>query len=132
MKSTCDLLKRKPSIENSGDNYGVEAASNSGLIVVNQGMGYDNTLEDSIGITLIATGFENKDPFVKPVLKREEAEEGKIAIRNIRKDINNKFRKLEKDGEITEDELKLSEDKVQKLTDKYIASVDEELLKKEK
>lgn len=43
MKSTCDLLKRKPSIENSGDNYGVEAASNSGLIVVNQGMGYDNT-----------------------------------------------------------------------------------------
>lgn len=43
MKSICDLLKRKPSIENSGDNYGVEAAANSGLIVVNQGMGYDNT-----------------------------------------------------------------------------------------
>jgi len=40
VKSICDLLKRKPSIENSGDNYGVEAAANSGLIVVNQGMGY--------------------------------------------------------------------------------------------
>lgn len=44
------------------------------------GMGYDNSLGDSIGITLIATGFENKDPFVKPVLKREEAEEGKIVM----------------------------------------------------
>lgn len=43
MKSICDLLTRKPSIENSGDNYGVEAAANSGLIVINQGMGYDNT-----------------------------------------------------------------------------------------
>lgn len=43
MKSMCDLLKRKPSIENSGDNYGVEAAANSGLIVVNQGMGYVDT-----------------------------------------------------------------------------------------
>ena len=73
---------------------------------------------------------DRRKEYVK--LVKKEAEEGKIAIRNIRKDINNKFRKLEKDGEITEDELKLSEDKVQKLTDKYIASVDEELLKKEK
>ena len=72
---------------------------------------------------------DRRKEYVK--LVKKEAEEGKIAIRNIRKDINNKFRKLEKDGEITEDELKLSEDKVQKLTDKYIASVDEELLKKE-
>lgn len=42
MKSVCDLLKGKSSIENSGDNYGVEAVANSGTIVVNQGMGYDN------------------------------------------------------------------------------------------
>jgi cell division protein FtsZ len=35
-------------------------------------MGYDNTLEDRIGITLIATGFEHKDPFAKPVPKKEE------------------------------------------------------------
>lgn len=44
------------------------------------GLGYDNTLGDQIGITLIATGFENKDPFVKPVLKKEEAAEGKIVM----------------------------------------------------
>lgn len=54
-----------------------QAGENTDVIL---GMGYDNTLEDSIGITLIATGFENKDPFVKPVLKREEAEEGKIVL----------------------------------------------------
>ena len=44
------------------------------------GLGYDSTLGDQIGITLIATGFENKDPFVKPVLKKEEAAEGKILM----------------------------------------------------
>ncbi|GAB3009227.1 cell division protein FtsZ [Niabella terrae] len=44
------------------------------------GMGYDESLGDQIGITLIATGFENKDPFVKPLLKKEEAAEGKIVM----------------------------------------------------
>ena len=73
---------------------------------------------------------ERRKEYVK--LVKKEAEEGKVAIRNIRKDINNKLRKLEKDSEITEDELKSGEDKVQKLTDKYIAAVDEALNKKEK
>ena len=85
---------------------------------------------EMIILTIPELTEDRRKEYVK--LVKKEAEEGKIAIRNIRKDINNKFRKLEKDGEITEDELKLSEDKVQKLTDKYIASVDEELLKKEK
>ena len=63
---------------------------------------------------------------------KKEAEEGKIAIRNIRKDVNNKLRKLEKDSEITEDELKTNEEKVQKTTDKYIAAIDTALAAKEK
>lgn len=54
-----------------------QAGENTDVIL---GMGYDSSLGDSIGITLIATGFENKDPFVKPVLKREEVEEGKIVM----------------------------------------------------
>jgi len=54
-----------------------QAGENTDVIL---GMGYDNSLDDSIGITLIATGFENKDPFVKPLLKREEVEEGKIVM----------------------------------------------------
>ncbi len=36
------------------------------------GLGYDNTLGNKLGITLIATGFQHKDPFTKPVLKKEE------------------------------------------------------------
>ncbi|WP_346236831.1 cell division protein FtsZ [Niabella insulamsoli] len=54
------------------------AGDNTDVIL---GLGYDSTLGDQIGITLIATGFENKDPFVKPVLKKEEAEEGKIVMK---------------------------------------------------
>ena len=46
-----------------------QAGENTDVIL---GMGYDNTLEDRIGITLIATGFEHKDPFAKPVPKKEE------------------------------------------------------------
>ena len=73
---------------------------------------------------------ERRKEYVKMVKK--EAEEGKVAIRNIRKDVNNKLRKAEKDSEITEDELKTSEDNVQKLTDKFIKLIDESLEKKEK
>lgn len=46
-----------------------QAGENTDVIL---GMGYDDTLEDRIGITLIATGFEHKDPFAKPVPKKEE------------------------------------------------------------
>ena len=73
---------------------------------------------------------ERRKEYVKIVKK--EAEEGKVAVRNIRKDINNKLRKMEKDGEITEDELKSNEDSVQKFTDKFIKNIDEALDKKEK
>ena len=45
------------------------AGENTDVIL---GMGYDSTLGDRIGITLIATGFEHKDPFAKPVVKKEE------------------------------------------------------------
>ena len=61
-----------------------------------------------------------------------EAETGKIAIRGIRKDINNKLRTAEKDGDITQDELKGFETEVQKLTDDYIKTVEEMFKKKEK
>lgn len=63
---------------------------------------------------------------------KSEAENGKVAVRNVRKDMNNALRKLEKDGEITEDELKRYEDEVQKLTDTTIKSIDQLLATKEK
>ena len=73
---------------------------------------------------------DRRKEYVK--LVKKEAEEGKIAIRNIRKDANTKLKKLEKDSEISEDELKNAETEVQKLTDKYVATIDEILAKKEK
>ncbi|MDH3342862.1 MAG: ribosome recycling factor [Gammaproteobacteria bacterium] len=62
---------------------------------------------------------------------RKEAENGRTAIRNIRRDANSDFKDLLKEKEITEDEARQSEDSVQKLTDSYVAKVDEVLAKKE-
>ncbi|ADO83546.1 ribosome recycling factor [Ilyobacter polytropus] len=73
---------------------------------------------------------ERRKEYVK--LAKTEAENGKIAIRNIRKDANNHLRRLEKDGDITQDELKSFEDDTQKITDNHIKLVDELLKKKEK
>jgi ribosome recycling factor len=60
------------------------------------------------------------------------AEEGKVSIRNIRRDAVDAARKQGKSGEISEDEAKDRQDSIQKLTDKYIAKVDELLADKEK
>jgi len=58
-------------------------------------------------------------------------EKAKIAIRNDRRDANDKIKRLEKEKEITQDESKAAQEKIQKLTDKYIANVDNILKDKE-
>ncbi len=55
---------------------------------------------------------------------RKKGEEAKVAIRNIRRDANEKIKKAEKDGEYTEDDSKQTEDDVQKATDKFIGRID--------
>ncbi|TSJ44237.1 ribosome recycling factor [Mucilaginibacter corticis] len=60
-----------------------------------------------------------------------EAENGKIAIRNVRKDANEKIRKLKAEG-VSEDEMKTGEGEIQKLTDAYIVKVDQLSEAKEK
>jgi len=62
---------------------------------------------------------------------KQMAEKAKVAIRNIRKDSNNKIKRLEHDKELSEDEAKRALDKIQKITDEYIAKVDESLKSKE-
>jgi ribosome recycling factor len=62
---------------------------------------------------------------------KAEAETGKIAIRNVRKDANEKIRKLKADG-VSEDEMKTGEAEIQKLTDAYIIKVDQLSEAKEK
>jgi ribosome recycling factor len=60
------------------------------------------------------------------------AEEGKVAIRNIRRESVDAVRKLEKASEVPEDESRDTQDKIQKLTDKYIAKIEALLAEKEK
>lgn len=62
---------------------------------------------------------------------RGEAEGARVAVRNIRRDANHMLKDLEKEKEITEDELHRAEDEVQKLTDRFIAEVEEVLKAKE-
>ena len=61
---------------------------------------------------------------VFPELTEEKGEAAKVAVRNIRRDANDAYKKLKKEEDVSEDEIKELEDKVQKLTDKYIKDVD--------
>jgi ribosome recycling factor len=58
-------------------------------------------------------------------------EHAKISVRNVRKDGNDKIKKLEKDKEISEDESKKSQEQIQKITDEYVAKIDEVFKNKE-
>jgi ribosome recycling factor len=73
---------------------------------------------------------ERRKELVKQVAKL--AEEGKVAVRNIRRDAIDSVRKQEKSSELSKDEAADLQDSVQKLTDKYIAKIDEALAAKEK
>lgn len=55
---------------------------------------------------------------------KKKGENAKIAIRNIRRDANDSFKKLSKSSEVSEDEINELEEKAQKMTDKYIADID--------
>ncbi|RUO58538.1 ribosome recycling factor [Pseudidiomarina insulisalsae] len=73
---------------------------------------------------------ERRRDLVKVV--RAEAEQGRVAVRNIRRDANNDLKELLKEKEITEDEERRGTEEIQKLTDLYIAKIDEALAEKEK
>jgi ribosome recycling factor len=73
---------------------------------------------------------ERRKDLVK--LLKKQAEEAKVAVRNIRRDANDSIKKYKKDGDITEDELKKSEEDTQKTTDKYIKEIDRIAEAKEK
>ncbi|VYT74077.1 ribosome recycling factor [Clostridium tertium] len=73
---------------------------------------------------------ETRRNLVKVVKKT--GEEAKVALRSIRRDANDKVKALKKDGEITEDELKNAEDKVQKTIDNFSKEVDTIVAAKEK
>lgn len=72
---------------------------------------------------------ERRQEFVK--VAHKYAEEGRVSVRNVRRDGIDLFRKQEKDSEISEDESRDLQEEVQTLTDKYIAQIDEALKAKE-
>ncbi len=73
---------------------------------------------------------ERRKDLVK--IAKKYTEEAKIAVRNIRRDMNETLKKMQKEKEITEDEQHKAQDDVQKLTDEYVKKTDEALALKEK
>tara|TARA_R110001599_G_scaffold159052_1_gene346092 strand:+ start:121689 stop:122249 length:561 start_codon:yes stop_codon:yes gene_type:complete len=73
---------------------------------------------------------ERRKEMVK--LVKSEAEDAKIAIRNIRRDANETLKKLVKDKECSEDDERRAQDEVQKLTDKFVQEIDKMVVEKEK
>ena len=70
---------------------------------------------------------ERRKEIVKDIKKK--GENAKVAIRNVRRDANDAIKKMEKAGDISEDELKTNEDKIQKMTDKYVGLIDKAIEK---
>ncbi len=85
---------------------------------------------DVIRIAIPALTEERRKELVK--LVKKYTEEGKVAVRNIRRDANDELKKLEKNGDMTEDDLRHYNDEVQKLTDRYVAEIDSIASDKEK
>ncbi|MNK62438.1 Ribosome-recycling factor [compost metagenome] len=97
-------------------------------------------LKSDLGITPNSDGQTLRIVFPPPTqerrkdlakLAKKEAEEGKVAIRNVRRDEVDKVKAAEKKSEITQDDSKRMQDQLQKLTDRYVAELDKALASKE-
>ena len=87
------------------------------------------SMGDLIRVPMPMLTEERRRDLIKVV--RSEAEDGRVAIRNVRRDANNDFKRLLKDKDITEDDARRGEENIQKTTDKYIGEVDKLLAHKE-
>jgi len=96
-------------------------ASNLGLNPTNDGL--------VIRIPIPELTEERRREFAK--LAKEIGEEGKVAVRHARQEGNDKLKKLEKDGSISEDELHSAKSEIQKLTDRFCTSIDDTVKDKE-
>ena len=98
-------------------------------------------LASDLGITPMNDGNVIRLSFPQPTEERRKelcksvkkyGEEAKVSIRNIRRDVIEKFKTMKKNGELTEDDQKDAEKKIQKLTDKYCDEVDKVVAEKER
>jgi len=83
----------------------------------------------TIRVPLPALTEERRKDLIKVV--RSEAEQGRVSVRNVRRDANDKTKALLKDKEISEDEDRRSQDDIQKMTDMFIKKIDVALAEKE-
>jgi ribosome recycling factor len=82
-----------------------------------------------IRLTIPQLTEQRRQELVKQVKKL--AEEGRVAVRNIRRDVNDELKKLEKSGDISEDDSRRAQEKVQTVTDRFIGEIDKLLAAKE-
>lgn len=87
------------------------------------------TAGENIRIPMPALTEETRKGYIKQA--RAEAESGRVSVRNARRDALNMLKELLKDKEISEDDDRRAQDRVQKLTDKYVAKVEKVLSDKE-
>ena len=87
------------------------------------------TLGETVRVPMPALTEERRRDLIKVV--HREAENARIAVRNIRRDANNHLKDLLKQKKVAEDEERRAQDEVQKLTDRYISEVDKALAAKE-
>lgn len=84
---------------------------------------------DTIRVPMPALTEERRKELVKVI--KTDGEEGKIAVRNIRRDANEQLKKLVKDKLISEDDERRAQEDIQKLTDRFVADIDKALTQKE-
>ena len=89
-----------------------------------------SSVGDVIRVPTPALTEERRKEMVK--LVKSEAEDAKIAVRNIRRDANEQLKKMVKDKTASEDDERRSSDEIQKLTDKFVADIDKMVTEKEK
>ncbi|MGN0152020.1 MAG: ribosome recycling factor [Wujia sp.] len=99
--------------------------------IINSDLGVNpNNDGKSVIINFPELTEDRRKELVKDIKKKGEA--AKVAVRNIRRDANDALKKMNKANEISEDELKTNEDKVQKMTDKYVANIEKAIEDKSK
>ncbi len=100
-------------------------------VILNSDLGLNPaTAGNAIRVPMPPLTEERRKDLVRVV--RGEAEQARVAVRNIRRDANNDLKTLLKEKEISEDDQRRAEEQIQKLTDRFVAEVDALLEKKEK
>lgn len=89
-----------------------------------------SNMGELIRVPLPSLTEERRKELIKVV--KNEVEQAKVVVRNLRRDANESFKKLIKDKEISEDEDRRAQDETQKMTDKFIAEIDKIFTEKEK